>query len=1007
MYLDSYIPVRKLGEGGLGVVHLVKNPKDNTLWAVKHLKTTLTDQSDQQRFKREIRVLQSLEHPSIVRLAAVQPEISQNCFIMEFVPGYTLKQRIYEQDTYDDNWIRLALKWMLNICMALEYIHQQRLIHRDLKPSNIIVDTHQLTGSIKILDFGLCRHQYTGQVITQSHTAVGSALYMSPEQARGDPLDARTDLYSLGVMMYETLAGQPPFIADNPVALLGMHQLRSPRFPREINSSIPEQIQNLIMTLLEKQSCHRPSSAAQTAEYLNQFLNSESCETPVLNIVSAGKNLFEVPLVARDEEMKKLQGDALKAIQKKSGFILITGEAGIGKTKLVQSFKRQPLFINQCLSGSYYSQDSRSIDGILDAFHKLIENNRDRIRFIQDNLHDWELPIWEYLTQGAKVFTTRSQSSNNFPIWDTAQVIWKIFRLTVPEERFVLILEDIHWADKDLFDLLRSVFSMRRNTQSFCIIATARDEEIVDNHPLNSFIDEMKHLDVFTHIPLNRLSRQQTGHMVNAMLGGALEESSLQLIMKLTEGNPLFVSELVKDLKEEEYLSEHGGSWRISTITGLELPGKIHQLMQNRLRLFKGNSQRLLQIAAVIGTAFPGKLHEITCSIPENDYLDAFDSLLRHKLILENDKVKDQYYFSHAAIRDAVYGSISSKRKESYHRKIAETMETLTMESVQMQPEQIAKHYESGNAYEKAIKWRFRAAEKAKKICCFNSQSKQLRYAELDISKGIFTHEEKRIQTQELYLELGSLERRVGHFDTAIKMFQTVISLSSGNENTPIQGQVLMKLGSLYGMQGRFEEASALLLKAKIIFEKLKNTDRVADCLANLGASASAACLDKLSEDYNRQACEFAKDTKDLHLLSRCLINWALALSTVGKSDQALASYERALPVARRLKDKRVIAFTLYGISALYSQQGNLEKKLHEKVVRMMSEAIEVLSMSRDIRMLAGCHFFRAKSKAVLGLDYSMDLERAKAIARELDIHALKLEIERWQNNLDSGCNKT
>ena len=255
MKIGKYETVRELGCGASGTVYLVVDP-DGVHRAVKLLPTGLRDSSSLfARFRTEIEVLRNLNHANIVKIHAVGQETGLYFYIMEYLSGGSLAERIKKQGA-----LRLedALQIAISICSALEHAHHAGIIHRDIKPANVIFDED---GRAKLVDFGIAKLADANSV-TVTRQVIGTVEYMSPEQASAKEIDHRTDIYSLGIVLYEMLTGRVPFKSESVAAVLKSHQYAIPETPREWNGSIPEWLNELVLEMIEKQPQLRPQDAA-------------------------------------------------------------------------------------------------------------------------------------------------------------------------------------------------------------------------------------------------------------------------------------------------------------------------------------------------------------------------------------------------------------------------------------------------------------------------------------------------------------------------------------------------------------------------------------------------------------------------------------------------------------------------------------------------------------------------------------------------------------------------
>ena len=237
---NRYEILERIGTGGMAVVYKAKCHRLNRLVAIKILKADLAQDADfRRRFNAESQAVAQLSHPNIVSVYDVSRGGDTEYIVMELIDGITLKQ--YMEKRGQLNW-RESLHFITQIMRGLSHAHSRGIVHRDIKPQNIMV---LRDGSVKVADFGIACLENSAQTLTQE--ALGSVHYISPEQARGDRIDARSDIYSAGVVLYEMLAGRLPFEGDSAVSVAIQHLSSIPLAPREINPEIPEQLELICM----------------------------------------------------------------------------------------------------------------------------------------------------------------------------------------------------------------------------------------------------------------------------------------------------------------------------------------------------------------------------------------------------------------------------------------------------------------------------------------------------------------------------------------------------------------------------------------------------------------------------------------------------------------------------------------------------------------------------------------------------------------------------------------
>lgn len=254
---DRYEIIEKIGGGGMALVYKARCRLLNRYVAVKVLRYELIeDQEFVKRFNVEAQAAASLSHPNIVSVYDVGQQGDIHYIVMEYIDGMTLKEYITQEGVIP--W-KEALNIAMQICSALEHAHKKRIVHRDIKPHNIMITEN---GMVKVTDFGIAR-AVSSCTVTIGDNTLGSVHYFSPEQARGGYTDEKSDIYSLGIVMYEMLTGKVPFEGESPVSVAIKHIQDTPDLPRNINKDIPEVIQSIILKAISKEQNNRYASATE------------------------------------------------------------------------------------------------------------------------------------------------------------------------------------------------------------------------------------------------------------------------------------------------------------------------------------------------------------------------------------------------------------------------------------------------------------------------------------------------------------------------------------------------------------------------------------------------------------------------------------------------------------------------------------------------------------------------------------------------------------------------
>ncbi len=267
---NRYRIVKVIGIGGMAVVFEAVDLVMKRPVAVKMLREDIADDTPSvKRFVNESKAVSMLNHPNIVSIYDVSVSDKLKYIVMEYIEGITLKSYIQNKGSLN---LREILACSEQVLRALEHAHSKGIIHRDIKPQNIMLLKN---GQLKVTDFGIAKLP-NAETVTQTDRAIGTVFYISPEQAKGQPIDPRSDLYSFGVVMYEMATGRLPFVGDTPVSVALMQINDQPKAPHELAPQVPKGLEQIIMGAMEKDPAKRFQSAGQMLKYLTELKNNPS-----------------------------------------------------------------------------------------------------------------------------------------------------------------------------------------------------------------------------------------------------------------------------------------------------------------------------------------------------------------------------------------------------------------------------------------------------------------------------------------------------------------------------------------------------------------------------------------------------------------------------------------------------------------------------------------------------------------------------------------------------------
>ncbi|MCJ7811619.1 MAG: protein kinase, partial [Dehalococcoidia bacterium] len=555
-----------LGEGGKKKVYLAHDTLLDRDVAFALLKVEKLDDTARARIKREAQAMGRLgDHPHIVTVFDLGEHEGQPYIVLPLMPGGDVEGLI-EKAPEHRLPIEQAIAIAKSVCLGLEYAHSKGIVHRDLKPGNGWLSAD---GTVKIGDFGLALAVDLSR-LTQSGMMVGTFNYMPPEQAMGGEVTATADLYSLGAMLYEMVTGRPPFVGDDAYSIIGQQINTPPVSPSWHRPEITPALEALILQLLEKDPQRRPASAAHVRQAL------ESIEAGTISLApspkgptAAGSPLYRRVFVGRETELRQLQSAFDGAMSGQGALMMVVGEPGIGKTALCEQLSTYvTLRGGKTLVGHCYEEGSLSLPYL--AFVEALRSyvlTRD-VRGLRKELGTGAADVARIVSEIRERLKVklRPPGEPEEERYRLMQAVTGFLSNAATVQPLLVMLEDLHNADKGTLEMLTHVSRNLTGTRLF-LVGTYRDIEVDRAHPLSAALAELRRVSTYGRVVLRGLNADEVRRMLENITGQDVPWGLAEAVHRQTEGNPLFVQEVVRYLAEEGLITREQGRWRATKDT--------------------------------------------------------------------------------------------------------------------------------------------------------------------------------------------------------------------------------------------------------------------------------------------------------------------------------------------------------------------------------------------------------------------------------------------------------
>jgi tetratricopeptide (TPR) repeat protein len=665
----------KLGSGGMGTVYGARllEPAYGLLpgagLAVKVIHPHLLESGDYfERFLREAGIGSQIRHENVVEVFGVETakvdDHDLNYIVMAHVKGRTLRQLLDDLGTVPEVLLREIGR---QVADGLGAIHEAGIIHRDIKPDNVILTKDD---QIRIMDLGMARLVEGSVELTLEGHFAGSLLYAAPEQLKGGPIGPRADLYALGVLLYELATGINPFRRDVPTAVMVAQLEEVPTPLKEWNPRISAFFSEVVMRLLQKDETRRIESADALAGILEEGEGSgwwAKCERSASTARRQWPEISvdrEARLLGREAEREALIEAFCRARSGEGNAVLIQGEPGIGKTRLVDDFLREGLSGEATvLYGAFvpFGGQGAISEALVDHF----------------GATDLEASLGPYLPETAALIPSfacglkeEGLPSGVDPLAATAveAVTCQLMQGLARERPLVWILDDLHFAEPTS---RKTFLSLARAAAGHRVLLIATSDQTIPGDWLSPFTG-LENADL---LPLGRLGARDVVELIRQVFKSEVLTDRLGArIAHKSDGVPLFVFEIIRGLREQGLIESRPDGTCVETavIDQIEVPSAVRDMIENRLTELSDEDRTLLDVAAVMGHRFEPDLVARARGMKRVHVLERLASLERRFGVIRSQAGSSS--FDHHQIQEVIYDGLIPDLKAEYHTLLADAL---------------------------------------------------------------------------------------------------------------------------------------------------------------------------------------------------------------------------------------------------------------------------------------------------------------------------------------------
>jgi len=1074
----KYQIIRLLGVGGMGAVYAAKRLALGDVVAIKCILQSQNTEANRGRFLREARAMARIRHPNVAQVFDFgEPKDRSPYMVMEYLEGPTLARVLREQGRLP---LDRALFLFSRICAAIEAGHRRGVTHRDLKPANVVLArSDDGRERIKVLDFGLARIASSPSLaLTSPGSLLGTCSYMAPEQIEGKETGPKVDVFALGVILYEMLSGKLPYSGASQLAVMlriteGKHEPIGEHVP-DLPAGVAEGIEAAIAT----DAAARPKSPEELARLVGAPLAMEagdhSGEIPVATTPAPGESLLageptisdisgslsgdedtivgegalvETSIapdgpdadafVGREDALERLRRAYGDVIDGRGRITVITGDAGVGKTRLLDEFagwaQRQGAVV---LRGRFFSYEG-------------------------DRPPPYETFLWMLSSEsGSQEHPLARENRPGVEATAPGEDKWHAFSTMVEAfaERsdglpLVVALDNLQWATALDLEFL-AYLPRAASPQNVMVVGTARpiSDEEATTHELSRWLSALGNQRALSKVAVGPFDDDLVRKWLSASFDRIrVRQQDVRRLQRATGGNPYYLSEVVRHLVDSEIIRREPGGWTCEGLEDVTLPETVHSVVHSKLEGLPDEVRKVLETACVIGEEFRFETLQAAIGMDEDELEAQLERATRRHLLSEENLAAGADYRCHTTtLRSVLYADMSPRRRRRIHRRVVDALHDLYASDSDRIAKVLCYHYHAVGDWRETLSWGLLATQQT--LDCYDTDSaeaalRRARRAAKELRSSERPPSPVRLATLDHLT--GLLYTRVGRLEEAQPLLQRAIAQAEEAGDALLEVEALLALADCQFSCGEREAGLETGRRATAHANSLRQWRReaearihVARCAAPLGryeeaiealgpvtarptgkdaalASLRSLALRELAwihakrgafsdgDKAARAALEVARESGDALAEYAAVSVLGLVHGEAGDFETAIPHLEQALALARRLSFRRREAIELLNLGECSHLIGR-----HDEAARWLQESLQILLEIQDRASEGGCRVNLGRvmlaqgerADAVAMLEKGRELCAQRGISEYEGLALIALaEVHREDGDLDSA----